>query len=141
MSFAKLALVAAIGWGGMHLWNAHARAVLDRELSAAADSYGFVPVAPPDGVPSDSVLILAALNCPSEQAQRADAMAKRLGEMGIPAQRANNYSITHVTRDQIPLINRTSAVLEGTIPIVFVNGMAKANPTVEEVALELHKGR
>jgi hypothetical protein len=80
------------------------------------------------------VIILAALNCPSAAAQRADTMAKRLTEMGIPNTRANRYSASITDRDQLPLLQRTSVVMGGEIPVVIVNGMAKANPTVDEVA-------
>jgi hypothetical protein len=95
----------------------------------------------PPGTLPDNVIILAALNCPSSAAQRADTMAKRLTELGIPNTRANNYSASITDRDQLPLLERTSVVMHGEIPIVIVNGMAKANPTVDEVASEFRRGK
>jgi hypothetical protein len=115
--------------------------VIDRELSAFADSNGFVPVATSAGAAPDVAVILAALNCPSVQAKRADSMASQLSQMGIPNQRANNYSVTGVPRDQMPLLMRTNVVLTGEIPIVIINGMAKANPTVDEVVAEYRAGK
>lgn len=141
MYFGKWVAMAAILGVGVHLWHMHERSVLDRDLQASGDSNGFVPVVTSEGAPPDTALILAALNCTSEQAKRADAMATKLSEMGIPNRRANNYSVANVTREQMPLVKRTSAVLGGQIPIVIINGMAKANPTVDEVAAEYRRGQ
>ena len=141
MTMRKLLLVAALAAGGFHLWQVHHRSILARELMAYADSNGFVPIAAPDGAAPDKVVILAALNCPSAQAKRADAMASQLERMGIPVSRANQYSVSRLTPDQMPLITRTNTVLTGEIPIVVINGRAKANPTVDEVAAEFRLGQ
>ena len=91
----------------------------------------------PDGAARDSVLILAPLNCPREGARRADALTQRLHELGIPAVRSNHYSIARVTPDNAPNVNRAAEVLKSNvIPVVFVNGRAKANPTSDEVVAE-----
>ena len=141
MNLGKWFLAAVLIAGGVRLWHMHERSVIDRELLASADSNGFVSVIMPDGAPPDTVLIFAAVNCPSAQAQRANAMATRLSEMGIPTQRTNNYSVANVTRDQMPILTRTNAVMTGEIPIVLMNGVAKANPTVDEVASEYRRGK
>jgi hypothetical protein len=141
VNFGKWLLIAAMIGGGVHVWHIRARSVMDRELLALADSNGFVSVATPNGATPNTVLILAALNCPSAQAKRADAMATQLSQMGIPTQRANNYSVANVTREQMPMLMRTNAVLSGEIPVVIINGMAKANPTVDEVAAEYGRGK
>jgi hypothetical protein len=142
VTFRALALVTALAvGGGVHLWHAHQRAAIDRELMASADSNGFVAVVMPPSVPRDTAVILAPLNCPSAQAKQADAMAKQLGEMGIPVRRSNSYSGTITDPAQLPLLARTNAVMGGEVPIVIVNGMAKANPTVEEVALEFRRDK
>ena len=141
MNLAKFLLVAAVAGGGAHLWQAHEHSVVRRQLSAAADSNGFVPILTSGDEMADTAVILAALNCPSAQAKRADAMARQLTQMGIPNRRANNYSLSRVTRDQMPLMSQTNAVLTGEIPIVIINGMAKANPTADEVAAEYRRGR
>jgi hypothetical protein len=85
-------------------------------------------------------IVLAALNCPSAQARRADALATQLTRLGIANQRANSYFASITSRDQMPLVERTNAVLGGDIPIVIINGRAKANPTVEEVQSEYSTG-
>ena len=105
-----------------------------------ADSYGFVPILAGGNSPPNTAVVLAALNCPSAQAKRADAMASRLSELGIPNARANNYRVGGVTRDQSAMIEQTSAVLDGEIPVVIVNGRAKVNPSAEDVVAEMRRG-
>jgi hypothetical protein len=39
------------------------------------------------------------------------------------------------------LLRRTNAVLGGEVPIVIINGMAKANPAAVEVALEFRRDK
>jgi len=142
VTFGKLLLIAVVaGAGGVHLWNVHARSVIDRELFAAGDSNGFVAVVTPPDSPADTAVILAPLNCPSAQSKRADAMATQLRQMGIAISRTNHYSAIIHDRNQMPLLTRTNEVLGGEIPIVIINGMAKANPTVDEVAAEFRRGK
>lgn len=133
-----LMTVLTVG-GGVHLWHAHQRAVIDRELMASADSNGFVSIVMPPSVPRDTAVILAPLNCPSAQAKQADVMATELTRMGIPVRRSNSYSARITDPSEMPLLTRTNAVLSGQVPIVIINGMAKANPTVDEVALEVRR--
>jgi hypothetical protein len=142
VSLGRSILMAALSIGALYgFWNSHERTVAERGLLRFQDTNGFVPVQTPPGTPADQVIILAALNCPSAAAQRADTMAKRLTEMGIPNTRANHYAASITDRDQLPLLQRTSVVMGGEIPIVIVNGMAKANPTVDEVASEFRLGK
>ena len=140
MSIGKWVVAAAAVGAGAHLGQIHQRSVLNSKLQAVADSYGFVPVLAGGNAPPNTAVVLAALNCPSVLAKRADAMASRLRELGIPNTRANNYRVGGVTRDQSALIEQTSAVLGGEIPVVIVNGWAKANPSVEEVVAEMRRG-
>ena len=72
---------------------------------------------------------------------RADTMAEQLEKMGIPVTRSNSYSATIHDRNPMPLLTRTNQVLGGEIPIVIINGMAKANPTVDEVTAEFWRGK
>ena len=142
MNLGRWILIAVLAVGAVYgLWTSHERIMAERGLLPFQDTNGFVPVTTPPGTPHDSVIILAALNCPSAAAQRADTMAKRLTEMGIPNTRANHYSASITDRDQLPLLQRTSVVMGGEIPVVIVNGMAKANPTVDEVASEFPLGK
>lgn len=142
MTFGKLFLMAVLGGAGaVQLWHVHQRSVIDRELLATADGNGFVSVATAAGSAADMAVILAPLNCSSAQAKRADAMAAQLEQRGIPNTRASNYSVTVHNPELMPLLKRTEAVLDGEIPIVIINGMAKANPSVDEVVSEFRRGK
>lgn len=139
MGFARLLiLLAALGFG-FHLWQQHQRT--STLTSAPASPGGFVPTAMPEGAAPNTVLILAPLNCPSDAAQRADALAADLSRMGVPNVRGNSFSL-HVSNpsdDERAATDRAVAVLNGTIPAVFINGMAKANPSAQEVAEEYRR--
>jgi hypothetical protein len=142
VTFGKLFLIIVLaGAGIVHLWHVHERSVIDRELLAAGDSNGFVAVVTTADTPADTAVILAPVNCPSMQAKRADAMAVRLTQMGIAISRRNEYHAAIHSRDQMPLLTRMNQVMSGEVPIVIINGMAKANPTVDEVAAEARHGK
>jgi hypothetical protein len=142
VTFGKLFVMTVLaGAGAVHLWHVHERSVIDRELIAAGDSNGFVAVVTAPDTPPDTAVILAPVNCPSAQAKRADAMAAQLSQLGIAINRRNQYSAVIHNRDQMPLLTRTNQVLGGEVPIVIINGMAKANPTVDEVAAEARRGK
>jgi len=132
----KWVLFAVLIGASVQIWHHHQRAVVERDLAAVADSNGFVPIAIAPGSAPNVAIVLAALNCPSAQAQRADALAAQLTRLGVANRRANNYFASINSRDQMPLLNRTNVVLGGEIPIVIINGRAKSNPTVEEVQAE-----
>jgi len=142
VNFSRWLLIGVLASiGAYQLWMSHERTVAERNLLPFQDTNGFVPVQTPAGMLPDKVIILAALNCPSAAAQRADRMARSLTALGIPNSRANHYSASITDREQLPLLQRTSVVLGGEIPVVIVNGMAKANPTVDEVASEFRRAR
>jgi hypothetical protein len=141
VNLGKWLLAAVLIAGAVRLWHMHERSSLNREMLATADSNGFVSVIMPDDAPRNTVLIFAALNCPSAQAKRANAMATQLTQMGIPTQRTSNYSAARLTRDQMPILARTNAVMGGEIPIVLINGVAKANPSVDEVVSEYRRDK
>jgi hypothetical protein len=136
----KWVLIAVLLGGGVHVWHHHQRVLVERDLASVADSNGFVPIATAQAGASNVAIVLAALNCPSAQARRADALAEQLTRLNVPNQRANSYYASITSRDQMPLVNRTNEVLGGEIPIVIINGRAKANPTVEEVRAEYSAG-
>jgi hypothetical protein len=139
MIFGKLLLAVALVYGAFQLWKDHERSSFERKVLATADSNGFIAVEMPSGAPPKTALILAPVNCPHEGAQRADSMARRLSEMGIPNIRTSSYSVETSgpsTPQMSELLERSTVVLNGQIPIVLVNGMGKANPTVDEVAAE-----
>lgn len=132
-------VIGALGFA-LHWWENHGASPSQAD---EASPNGFVSVAMPDGVPDNTVAIMAPLNCPSDAAQRADALASHLTQLGIPNTRSSSYSssITEPTAEQRAAIERAVSVLNGEIPAVFVNGMGKSNPTAEEVAAEYERTR
>ena len=138
MNVVRLFLViGAIGFA-LHWWRDHGASSLAADETSPN---GFVSVVMPDGVPQDSVTIIAPVNCPSDAALRADALASRLTQLGIPNTRTSSYSssISAPTSEQNAEIQRAVSVLNGEIPAVFVNGKGKANPTAAEVAAEYQR--
>ncbi len=132
-----LILIGVLGFA-VHMWKNHEAR---RSLAAHTSPNGFIGVVMPAGVPGNSVVILAPVNCPSDAAQRADALAARLSDLGIPNVRGSSYSVNidNPTREQDAAMKRAVSVLEGEIPAVFLNGMGKSNPTVEEVVAEYER--
>lgn len=135
MGVGRMLVVGAMVGAGVYWWQGRSDALADAEPSPN----GFVSVVMPDGVAANTVVILAPQNCPSDAAQRADALAAELGAKGIRTLRSSSYSsdIADPTDAQRQALERSVAVMRGTIPAVFVNGMGKANPTAEEVVAEL----
>jgi len=120
----------------VHLWHAHQHAVAERDLQEMSDGEGFVPVQMPDNASPDRVLILAPVNCPSDVAKRADALAQFLSDKGIPNVRSAVYSLHRVTPDMIAGIQRAQSLRP---PVVLINGRGKSDPTGEEV-LDEYRG-
>jgi hypothetical protein len=87
------------------------------------------------GADPKQVVVFAPENCPSEDAQRSDAMARDLMNRSIPSLRSHDISFT--SSDPDPAIqNRLNTVMNGELPIVIVNGKGKANPTLDQVVAE-----
>lgn len=135
MSIAKLLILVGVIGFALHWWSDQKE---ERILFAEKSANGFIPVVSPDGVKPNTVVIFAPVNCPSAAAQRAQALSEKLTRLGIPSVRSSSYSsnISEPTLEDKERFKRTTFVLNGEIPAVFVGGMAKANPTPEEVAAE-----
>lgn len=125
--------VAGAAMLSVHLWHAHQRTVAERELESISDDQGFVPVQMPDNAPPDKVMILAPVHCPSEVAKRADALAQFLTDQGIPNVRSSVYTISRVTPDMMPGIERAHSLEP---PVVLIDGHGKSNPSAQEVVDE-----
>lgn len=145
MGFARFLVFVALITFVVHWWNdrdsdsASASATLAEESSPS----GFVPAAMPDDAPPNTIVIFAPLNCPSDGAQRADSLAAQLEGLQIPVLRTSRYSARSdgVNAKSLASVNRTLSVLKGEAPAVFVNGMAKANPSFDEIIAEYQRTR
>jgi hypothetical protein len=141
-SLMRLLLLAALLGVSYHYWRAAHSPMAEGPISYAQGD--FVAVAMPDGLQHNTVLILAPLNCPSQAARRANSLASELSRMGIPNRRDNHYGLHLTAPPNAELqasIERTNKILAGEIPAVFVNGMAKANPSPQEVAAVYERTR
>jgi hypothetical protein len=106
-------------------------------VMADADENGFVDLPQAQGQNPDTVYVVAAVNCPHEAAQRADRLAKGLGDEGIPVIRTDNVGFSAPGLDASAL-RRLNAIMNGPLPIVFVRGRAKSSATLRDVESELH---
>lgn len=140
MNYLKFLIIIGLLGYGHHWWNARTAAAREARATSPA---GFVSAAMPDGAQANMVIILAPQNCPSAAAQRADALASQLTQAGIPNTRSHSYSSSMVdpTQEQQAAAQRAVTVINGEVPTVFMNGMAKANPSFDEVVSEYRRTR
>jgi hypothetical protein len=133
-------LIAGLA-GGYNWWNK--RSAGETVLSAVASENGFVPVVMPDGAPRNGVLILAPPNCPSEQAQLAEALARDLTDKGIPVTKGSrmSFSLQDPSKEEREAVDRAVAVFKQGAPAVFINGMAMSNPNVSQAVAEYQRTR
>jgi hypothetical protein len=126
-----VALGLAVGWVK---WRDHR--IYD---IPEASVNGFIPVVMPDGARADTVIIFAPPNCPSKEYNRARSLQEKLAALGVPTVMSSHMSISDAGRYSQADLDRTKSVMEGTIPAVFVNGMARANPDFQQVAAEFER--
>ncbi len=106
--------------------------------AGGASRQGFVDIPLPDGQSGHHVVIFAPANCPSDAARRAEALARRLDEAGIPYTRSQDAQFSTLSSQDEA--NRVMSVMNGSIPVVFVRQRARANPSPEEVVAEYRGG-
>ena len=96
---------------------------------------GFVQMPPLVDLDPNTVTVFAAENCPQEDARRADNLAEALRGSGIPVKRTHSINMT-VPGGQEAMMAGVNAIMNGNLPIVFVNGRARANPNLQDVIAE-----
>ncbi len=133
----RVIIVGVILCIGYFVWHKHQGNVEAAAVAAITDEHGFMELDPPQGVSTGEVVILAAQNCPREGAQRADHLAREMAERGFHVKRTSNASFAPSPTDDIDaFVRRHNAMMNGEVPIVFVNGRVKANPSVDDVVAE-----
>ncbi|MDR0181430.1 hypothetical protein [Lysobacter arvi] len=95
---------------------------------------GFRPIPMPDGVPSRGVIVFAPQHCTSDAARRTEELVRHLSRHGVAYVRTDQASYSRLGSPEEA--TRVTAVMNGPVPIVYVNGRAKANPTPQEVVAE-----
>ncbi len=139
MRLLMMLMLAAALFGGYRWWQDRDGA----DLTAMASPNGFVPVEMPGGVPRNVVLVLAPPNCPSEQAQRTEALVAHLSREGIAVRRDSGFSfdVMDPSAEQRAGIDRAVEVFKRGAPAVFVNGMAMSDPTPAQTIAEYRRTR
>ncbi len=140
MSLFKILIVAAIAYGGYSYWSDKriSRAV-QAQVNAAGPT-GFVAIPTPEGQTTRSVIVFAPPNCPEEAGQRADELMRRLADKGIPAQRASSANFSFANPDPT-VVAQVQRVMGGELPVVFINGTGKANPSLDDVLAQYQATR
>lgn len=148
MNVLKTLALVGVAIGGLVLWDAFKpegglKAVVESATAKASGAQGgaseFASIPLPDGVSAHGVVIFTPRNCPSEAAQRARRLMAQLSVERIPYRETSQADFSSLTSQEEA--NRVMAVMNGPIPIVYVNGRAKANPTPEAVVAEYRRGR
>lgn len=132
MRLLKLLIVVGAAYFGYQKWQEHRTA---SAIRSASSSHGFVALPPASGISTQGVTVIAAENCPHEAAQRADALATKLAGNGVPVVRSHSVNFTLNGADA-GLADRITTVMNGELPIVFINGRARANPSYDDVMAE-----
>ena len=137
MSAVRFVLIGATAAAAYLAWNQHKAHVDAAAIAALTDERGFIEFEMPQGAKNDEVLIVAARNCPREGAVRADRLAREMAEHNIRYRRSSsvNFSVP-ANADVDVFVRRNNAIMNGDVPIVFVNGKVKSNPGLDEVIAE-----
>jgi hypothetical protein len=125
----------------LRYWALHRREAAAVAASVRGDANGFAPLPPVFEPPPERLLILAPPNCPREAGRRADELASLLQNDGIPYTRSGNINIIpsrQPTSAEMDQLNRT---MLGELPIVFIGGRARNNPTTDELLAEYRQTR
>lgn len=137
-----LLLIACL-FGAYRWWDGRETAHAGGIDSAVASENGFVSVQMPDGASGRAVLVLAPLNCPSDQARRSEALVSFLEDKGVPVVRGHSISFAfdNPTPEQVVGANRAVEVFKRGAPAVFINGMAMSDPTPAQAVAEYRRLR
>lgn len=142
MNALKLSGVLVLVVVATALWKSGTLDGVGKRVTAAThrdESTGFVSIPMPDGMSSQGVVIFAPENCPSDAAQRARKLASFLSDRHIGYVHSESANYNNLSSQEEA--SQVMSVMNGRIPIVYVNGKAKANPTPEEVETEFRRSK
>ena len=141
----KIIVVVIVAFLVLKFLSAHRKVEAVASASAAAQmqpsANGFVPLPAPFTAPTDRLLILAPPHCPSQEGRRADELVRQLNQDGIPCTRSGDVSIASGREPTDDETKRLNAIMMGTMPIVFINGRARNNPSLNEIKSEYSLNR
>jgi hypothetical protein len=120
-----LIFVVGISYAGYHHWQ--------------VSRQPFLEVPAMENVDPRQVVVFAPENCPSKKARRADDLARQLNAGGIPAIRTHHVSFASSEKSPVLYAN-LNTVMDGDLPIVFVKGKGKGNPSFDQIQSEYRGG-
>ena len=92
-----------------------------------------------DDAKNPNVTVMTPPNCPSEEAQRAQALVGSLHAAGIPCVMKQDIGYTFNNPEDFERVKKHTANIPN--PLVLVRGWAKGNPTVDQVIAEYRAGK
>jgi len=139
MNIIRLLIVVGIAGGGYSYLKQQRCNMIEVGSGAVLSANGFASLPPVDGQCARKVYVLAAKNCPGEDAKRADLLAAGLARKGIPVERTDRARFSLSSPLESDVQTRISTIMEGPLPTVFVDGRAKSNPSIDEVVSEFRE--
>jgi len=136
MTLIQFIIICAIAFGGYTYVQKHWNQGAGETVEAAANGIPFVELPPADGHEAGVVVVIAPIGCTREEARRAERLVEDLGRNGVPVQHSNRISFSGFDPAEA---GRIQSVMDGGVPIVFVRGKGKANPTLGEVLAEVNR--
>jgi len=129
-------IVLGLAGGGYAYWKHHHDYTTYVGSRSSTSAGSFVALPPADGQDPATVFVVAAQNCPHEEAKRADRLAEDLARQGIPVQRTHDVRFHFTAPPDPAMVDRMKGIMNGPLPVVFVHGRAKSNPSLDDVIAE-----
>ena len=140
MNVVRALIVICVAAGSYAYWKQHHHpSSRGFEVQLTATPGEFISLPPVEGQRPQTVFVVAAENCPHEAAQRADRLAEALSQKGIPVERTHQSRFRFTSQPDAATVERISKIMNGPLPAVFINGRAKSNPSLDEVASEFRE--
>ena len=140
MNWIRALIVVGLAGGVYTYWKDHHQATAQVDAGPAVSANGFALLPPVESQHSSTVYVVAAQNCPHAEAQRADRLAEDLSRKGVRVERIQDISFSLSGPPDSTVMERMNRIMNGPLPVVFVNGRAKSNPSLDEVVAEFRAG-
>lgn len=137
MTLLKVIILCAVVFGGYtYMQRQQTRDAVVRTAEVAESPSTFVALPAAQGHDRNTVVVLAPSGCTRSEAMRAENLATELERAGVRVQRSSSISFAGADPAEA---GRIQSVMEGPVPIVFVRGKGKADPSFNEVMAEFNR--
>lgn len=123
-------MVICVAVGVYKHWPTGKSAVV--ALAAEETPGNFVKMPAVQGMTASQVFVISDPHCPRPSGERARQLVQALKSKGIDVVHTGRLEMVPPAPGSVDL-DEVNTTLRGEVPIVFVNGRAKANPTLREV--------